>query len=137
MSPSTVVLVVSGPTVATEEYAPQLPPTTPARCTSWYDSPVVPSVQSRRIRESDSAVAPSPLGAPATGAVAGRHAPTRAPTSRRPPVAVMPSSDAVGAAVERMAARIWGAVMAGFIDAQRAAAPETCGVAIDVPLYEA
>ena len=129
-----MALVASGPMVATVVNAPQLPLVTPDRWTSWYDSPVVPSVQSRRTRDSARAVAVSPLGAPVTGVVAGWHASMRAPTSRRPPVAVMPAMDAVGAVVERIAARIWAAVMVGLRAAHRAAAPDTCGVAIDVPL---
>lgn len=57
-------------------------------------------------------------------------------TFRRPPVAVMPLSEAVGTALLRMALRICAAVAPGFEAAYRAAPPVTCGVAIDVPLYE-
>ena len=58
------------------------------------------------------------------------------PTSRRPPVTVTPASDGVATTRERMASRISAALAAGFIDLYRAAAPVTCGVAIDVPLMD-
>ena len=57
-------------------------------------------------------------------------------TFRRPPVTVMPLSDAVGTALLRMALRICAAVAPLCVDAYSAAAPLTCGVAIEVPLYE-
>jgi len=60
-----------------------------------------------------------------------------AATFRRPPVLVLPVSDAVGVAVPRIAALIWAAVAPLCVDAYNAAAPVTCGVAIEVPLYEA
>lgn len=54
-----------------------------------------------------------------------------------PPVTVRPASDAVGAAFERIAFRICSAVAFGNAEAYSAIAPVTCGVAIEVPLYDA
>jgi hypothetical protein len=49
-------------------------------------------------------------------------------------VAVRPDSDAVGTAEPSRAFLIWAAVAPGCVEAYNAAAPVTCGVAIDVPL---
>ena len=54
--------------------------------------------------------------------------------SSRPPVTVLPASDGVGTAAARIAALICARGRAGCDDAYSAAAPVTCGVAIDVPL---
>ncbi len=51
-----------------------------------------------------------------------------------PPVAMTPSSAAIGRAVCRMRSRIWATVQVGWSDSTRAATPATCGLAIDVPL---
>ncbi len=55
-------------------------------------------------------------------------------TFRRPPVAVLPESEAVGTALVRIALLIAAADEPGWYAAYSAAAPLTCGVAIDVPL---
>ena len=55
-------------------------------------------------------------------------------TLRRPPVAVLPLSEAVGTALPRIAVLICAAVEPGCVDAYSAAPPLTCGVAIEVPL---
>ena len=51
-------------------------------------------------------------------------------------VTVLPASDAVGTALPRIAALICAAVEPGWLAAYSATAPVTCGVAIEVPLYE-
>ena len=52
---------------------------------------------------------------------------------KRPPVTVMPLRELVGVTLLKMAVRIWLAVALGKTDAYNAAAPVTCGVAIEVP----
>ena len=79
-------------------------------------------------------VAVSPLGAPVTGADAGRQYCIIAPMSRRPPLTVRPLRDAVGAAEATSALRMAAPVLVGSIEAHKAAAPVTCGVAMEVPL---
>lgn len=57
--------------------------------------------------------------------------------SRRPPVTVLPDSEAVAATEPKRSVRICSAVSDGEIDAQSATAPEMWGVAIEVPLAPA
>jgi hypothetical protein len=52
-------------------------------------------------------------------------------------VTVKPAREDVGFAAPRIAARICAAVAVGNAAAYKATAPDTCGVAMDVPLYEA
>ena len=59
-----------------------------------------------------------------------------APASRRPPVTVAPATDAVAAAVDMTADRTADGVTEGLDAAQSAMAPVTCGVAMEVPLYD-
>lgn len=54
-------------------------------------------------------------------------------TFRRPPVTVLPAIEAVGTAEPRIAALICAAVEPACSEAYRAAAPVTCGVAMEVP----
>jgi hypothetical protein len=54
--------------------------------------------------------------------------------SNRPPVTVLPASEGVGIVESRIAYLISGAVASGWVEAYKAIAPVTCGVAIDVPL---
>ncbi len=53
-----------------------------------------------------------------------------------PCVTHLPVSEGVGAALFKIAALIIAAVLPGYAAAYNAAAPVTCGVAIEVPLYE-
>src|SRR5262245_32386711 len=53
---------------------------------------------------------------------------------RRPPVTVRPAIDATGSAVAISRALISRPVSVGKCERSRAAAPDTCGVAMDVPL---
>ena len=46
----------------------------------------------------------------------------------------LPDNVAVGVALPNIAVLIWAAVAQECIEAYKAAAPVTCGVAIDVPL---
>ena len=101
---------------------------------SWNDSPVEPSVHVRSIEEVLTVVAASPDGEPSTGAPT--QAPTIAERSRRPPVTVLPTIDDVGATFASVASRRSWAVCPWLIEAQSAIAPDTWGVAIEVPLYE-
>ena len=57
-------------------------------------------------------------------------------TSSRPLVVVSPFIDVVGATLVNKAERSSAAVCAWLIDAHSAIAPDTWGVAIEVPLYE-
>src|SRR5436309_7709879 len=54
-------------------------------------------------------------------------------TFRRPPVTVMPLSDGIGSTLF-ISVLLRPAVSSAHTDNSSAAAPETCGVAIDVPL---
>ena len=58
-------------------------------------------------------------------------------TLSRPPETHLPDSDAVGTALDRIALLIVAAEAPGCEAAYSAAAPVTCGVAIEVPLYDA
>ena len=58
----------------------------------------------------------------------------KAATFRRPPVRVLPFSETVGSALLRMALLMAAADEPGWYAAYSAAAPLTCGVAMDVPL---
>ena len=58
------------------------------------------------------------------------------PTSRRPPVTVMPVREEVAATLDSSAVRICAAVASECVEAYSATAPVTCGAAIEVPLYE-
>ncbi len=80
------------------------------------------------------AVALRPLGVPLTSPSGGMHTFTMVPMSSRPPVVVLPASDAVAAAVPSTALRRSKAVMVGSMDSHKATAPLTWGVAMDVPL---
>ena len=55
-------------------------------------------------------------------------------TLSRPPVTHLPARDGVATAAARIAAFICAADAPGCVDAYKAQAPVTCGVAIDVPL---
>src|SRR5262249_50734700 len=57
-----------------------------------------------------------------------------APTSRRPPVVVFPASEATGSTLLSSACRTSVTLALGFSENSRAAAPVTCGAAIEVPL---
>src|SRR5688500_9758517 len=59
-----------------------------------------------------------------------------APTSRRPPLAVLPRSAGVSA-TELITAARRSAAPKPPIEAHSASAPVTCGAAMDVPLYAA
>jgi len=63
------------------------------------------------------------------------HTSAMSPMFKRPLVTVEVSREGVGVrtAVDKIASRICLPDKAGLIDSQRAAAPVTCGVAIDVP----
>lgn len=65
------------------------------------------------------------------------HRATRLAASRRPPLTVIPASEAVAAVEARSAERRAEPPAAGATDAQRAMAPVTCGAAIEVPLARA
>jgi hypothetical protein len=54
-------------------------------------------------------------------------------TLRRPPVTVLPTSEGVGTAVERIALLMLAADEPGWYAAYSAAAPATCGEAMEVP----
>ena len=82
------------------------------------------------------AVAVSDVGEPVTAAVGAVQAVTIAPTSSRPLLATLPASEGVGRALLTTARLSCRALSAGLIDAQRAIAPDTWGVAIDVPLSD-
>ena len=82
-------------------------------------------------------VAASDVGLPTTGSVAGRHASTIAPMSSLPEPATRPAREAVGRALPTTAARSSAGVSDGLMEAHRAMAPETWGVAIEVPLSDA
>ena len=57
-------------------------------------------------------------------------------TFSRPPVTVMPAREETGVTLLRR--RVFSAaVPIGHAESTSAAAPDTCGVAIDVPLYDA
>ena len=55
-------------------------------------------------------------------------------TSRRPPVAVLPTNDGVCTTLSRSACFSWARVAVGCVDRIRARAPVTWGVAMEVPL---
>lgn len=57
-------------------------------------------------------------------------------TFNRPPVTVFPLREAVATVLERMASLIVAADAPECDAAYNAAAPVTCGVAIEVPLYD-
>ena len=57
-----------------------------------------------------------------------------AKASSLPPVTVLPANEAVGTALDKSADLICAALEPGFTEAYKAAAPVTCGVAIEVPL---
>src|SRR5213080_3002208 len=67
---------------------------------------------------------------------AGAHALIALRTFRRPPVSTTPASDDSGSTLFRIVARRF-AVDSAHRDSSSAAAPDTCGVAIDVPLIVA
>jgi len=81
------------------------------------------------------AVAVSPVGADGAGSAPPNHT----PRFNRPPVTVIPDIDGVGVdeADCRIAVRVCCAVVPGLSALYNAAAPVTCGVAIDVPLNDA
>ena len=54
-------------------------------------------------------------------------------TSRAPPVATLPVNAAALCTLESSAVRSCATVSVGYEDSSTAAAPATCGVAIDVP----
>ena len=55
-------------------------------------------------------------------------------TLSRLPVWVLPASDETRSPLSRTLAQAWAAVSAGLCASSSESAPETCGVAIDVPL---
>ncbi|CAB4886224.1 unannotated protein [freshwater metagenome] len=89
------------------------------------------------MRFAPAATAVSDVGNPETAAVGAVQAVTMAPTSSRPLFATLPVSESVGLALSTTARLSCLALSAGLIEAQSAMAPETWGVAIDVPLSEA
>src|SRR5437867_13087914 len=64
---------------------------------------------------------------------AGPHAATARPTFRRPPVTVSPASAGIGSTLFNNRF-LTAAVLAVQRESTSAAAPDTCGVAIEVPL---
>ena len=71
------------------------------------------------------------------GVVGVKAAPTALATSRRPPAIFGASVAFSASAVERSWARRAVALSVGNLASTRAAAPETSGVAIEVPLIQA
>jgi hypothetical protein len=73
------------------------------------------------------------IGASATGAPSETAVESAAATFSLPPVATFPASAGIGSALESSACRRNGYVASGRRDRMSAAAPATCGDAIDVP----
>src|SRR5262249_8261203 len=64
----------------------------------------------------------------------GPHAATALATFRRPPVVVLPDSDAIGSTLFSSTVLSDAVFVCEQRDRTSAAAPDTCGVAIEVPL---
>ena len=104
--PLTVVPVAFAPALPIVAKLPQAPSVPGA---AWISNPLSLLESLVQVRATDFVV--TAPGArfptdPSTGAVGGRHASTRLPTSSRPPVTVLPLRDDVGVAAPRIAVLI-------------------------------
>ena len=114
---------------------PHEAPVRGARWISNWFSFVTPSVQLKVIVERVAEDAERLVGSPAIGAAATLHISISEATFSRPPVTVFPESELVGVADAVIAERSSWALIDASCAEQRAIAPLTCGVAIEVPLY--